>query len=168
MTDVCRLKSFSAFNLPVFAAWLKLLSFRPPTSVTSPILIAFAEAAGEPPPVPLVPPPHAATIVAASRPNARTRFMNSSSSPAPRRGRRVSNDDDSRRVSDEHAPEDVAKKHDVQAAAEHERGQRQRVFPRPEAKLDEDEQGAQQGEHRRHGSELSQLPGCEQHADRDR
>src|SRR5438132_3715229 len=85
MTLVLRPKSFSAFRRPVLAAWLKLLSLRPPTSVTSPTCIGFgvgaadalgaALALGEPVVPAVLVPPHAAATVAASTRNAKTRFM---------------------------------------------------------------------------------------------
>src|SRR3989441_3069254 len=85
MTLVLRPKSLSAFRRPVFAAWLKLLSFSPPTSVTSPTWIGFAvgaavgaavwAAVGEAEVPAVFPPPHAATTVVANTRYARTRFM---------------------------------------------------------------------------------------------
>src|SRR5438309_9428350 len=82
MTLVFKPKSFSAFRRPVFAAWLKLLSFRPPTSVTSPTWMGFgvavadavADAVGVAVAA-LFPPPQAATTVAASIKHARARFI---------------------------------------------------------------------------------------------
>src|SRR5437773_12073460 len=82
MTLVLRPKSFSAFSRPVFAAWLKLLSLRPPTSVTSPTWMGFAVAVGDAVAdadalgvgAAAVPPQAATTAVASSR-NANARYI---------------------------------------------------------------------------------------------
>src|SRR5438093_571187 len=62
------------------------------------------------------------------------------------------------------APDDVDEEHDVQAPAEHERGQRQRVVAGAQAQLDPDEQRRDDREHRGDRAETAELPRREEHA----
>src|SRR5947209_6731115 len=146
MTCVWRPRSFSAWRRPVFAAWLKLLSFRPPTSVTRPILIALPGEADVPPVPPVPPPPHAAATVAARTRYARTRFMRAYLLTSRRGFRPSATGLDSTRLRDEDAPEHVTEEHDIQAPAEHQRRQRQGVLVRPHAELGVNEETGDQRE----------------------
>src|SRR5437660_8516301 len=184
MTCVWRPRSFSAWRRPVFAAWLKLLSFRPPTSVTRPTVLALPGEGDVPAVPPVPPPPHAAATMAARTRYARTRFMRAyllttgwgvasrpgAPAPAPKPG----NSGDSRSVLGEDAPQHVAEEDDIQAPAEHQRRERQGVLACSHAELGVDEKTREQREDSGQDAERpalrgrSEVPRGQQHADRHR
>src|SRR5438093_3240525 len=123
-----------------------------PISVTIPIF--------KPPPR-SPPPPQPATTSPKARPSARRRFMSSSDLP-----QFVALARDAANIrSGENAPQDVPEKYDVQAPAQHERRERQRVLPRADPELQVDQESREEREHGSHRPELPELPRRQEDAD---
>src|SRR5678815_830187 len=140
-----------------------------PMSVTIPILSEL--------PVPGITPQPATTIPMAAK-TARRRFIDAPDLPLIVARRTEAADGATRGIlvrcgrsgwqARDHAPDHVDEEDHVEAAPEHEGGERQRVVARSQAQLDPDEQAGKEREHGGDRAEASELPGREEHADRDR